>query len=60
MHFKNCIKKFIVPIKTLYELDFKKKLTSFLYCTLMPKIIVGMNPITSFVPLNWNELKLNF
>jgi hypothetical protein len=57
---RNCIKFCVIPIKVLYKLDLSKFVMKFSHCFLMSKVNVDMNPIPSFLYMNWNELKLNF
>ncbi len=56
----NYIKFFVIIIQVLYRLDLLKFVMKCLHCFLMSKVNVDMNPIPSFLYMNWNELELIF
>jgi hypothetical protein len=48
MYFRNCVEDFIIFMKVFYELNFKKIAMIFSHYVLIIKVIIDMNPISSF------------
>lgn len=57
-HFGNYVKFFCKTHKSPLWIGFLKKIVIFLWCVLIPKVILDMGPISSFAQINWNELWL--